>query len=86
MNQNTYVLLEVVNRKGTSEKGDYHIRKLKFADPKTYANHQLNYHENLDAKVSSLLPGTRVKLEPTLVTGYAGRDSMLLISDVTPVN
>lgn len=84
--EKVFRFIEANELKGVSEKtgNPYHIRKLKFADPATFENHQLDYKEGLT--LTPFSKGQEVTLELDLQAGYAGKDSRVVIINVWPVN
>lgn len=84
--EKVFRFIEANELKGVSEKtgNAYHIRKLKFADPGTFENHQLDYKEGLN--LSPFSKGEEVTLDVDLQAGYAGKDSRVIITNVWPLN
>lgn len=83
--EKVFRFIEANEFQGISEKtkNPYHIRKVKFADPATFENHQLDYKEGLN--LSYLSKGEEVTLEVDLQAGYAGKDSRVVITNIVPV-
>lgn len=85
MDNKQFVFLKSQEINGISAKTDkpYSLRKISFADPTTFENHQLDYKEGL--MFTHLSKGEMVKLKLDLEQGFGGRDSRAIVTDVVPV-
>lgn len=85
MNNKKFVFLKSQEINGISQKTEkpYSLRKISFADPVTFENHQLDYKEGL--QLSYLGKGESITLKIDLEQGFAGRDSRAIVTDVIPV-
>lgn len=86
--QKQYVFIEANTLEGVSEKSGkpYSMRKVRFADPVTFENHQLDFAEN--TSFMGFKKGDRVYITTDLQTQY-NRDSRavvtgLKLADKTP--
>jgi hypothetical protein len=80
-----FVYIEAMNLNGISEKTGkpYELRKLRFADPLTYENHQLDFAEGLT--FGHIQKGERFTYEWDLRTGYGNQDSRPIVTAVNPI-
>ena len=84
MNHKEFVFIEAKFLQGVSQKtgNPYEIRKISFADPLTFENHQLDYTDQ--ASFSHLRKGQRITLETELQTQF-NRDSKLVVTGAVAV-
>lgn len=85
MDKKQFVFLKSQEINGTSEKSGkpYSLRKISFADPTTFENHQLDYKDGLN--LTYITKGEMVNLKLDLEQGFGGRDSRAIVTDVIPV-
>lgn len=85
MEKKQFVFLKSQEINGISAKTEkpYSLRKISFADPTTFENHQLDYKEGL--QLNYLAKGEMVNLKLDLEQGFGGRDSRAIVIDVIPV-
>lgn len=82
MSLKSYVFIEAKTHSGISAKNNqpYTLRKIRFADPLTFENHQLSFSEHAD--FNNFKKGDLVHLQTELET-YFNRDSNTVVTGLT---